>query len=77
MEFFRLLCQRLEDIRTNQLDRILESLRYFSLCPDSRDKTWTLEEFVDAVKDACRKATSVSKTYCTPFILHFRAKFLC
>ena len=65
MENFKLLCQRLEDIRINQLDRLLESLRHFTLCPESRDKTWTLEEFVDAVKDSCRKATSVS----LPFIV--------
>jgi hypothetical protein len=56
---FKLLCQRLEDIRINQLERILESLRYFTLCPDNRDKTWMPEEFIEAVKDACRKATSV------------------
>lgn len=57
---FKLLCQRLEDIRINQLERILESLRYFTLCPDSgRDRTWMPDEFIDSVKDACRKATSV------------------
>lgn len=57
---FKLLCQRLEDIRINQLERVLDSLRYFTLCPESgRDKIWILEEFIEAVKDACRKATSV------------------
>ena len=57
---FKLLCQRLEDIRINQLERILDSLRYFTLCPDSnRDRTWMPEEFIETVKDACRKATSV------------------
>jgi hypothetical protein len=60
MVHFKLLCQRLEDIRINQLERILDSLRYFTLCPDSsRDRTWVPDEFIDAVKDACRKATSV------------------
>lgn len=59
MESFKLLCQRLEDIRINQLERVLESLRHFTLCPDGRDKTWAPEEFVEAVKDSCRKATSV------------------
>jgi hypothetical protein len=38
----------------------LDSLRYVTLCPDSsRDRTWVPDEFIDAVKDACRKATSV------------------
>lgn len=59
MEGFKLLCRRLEDIRQNQLERILESLRHFSLTPDNRDKTWTTEEFVEAVKDASRKTTIV------------------
>lgn len=61
MENFKLLCQRLEDIRQNQLDRVLESLRYFTLCPDNRDRTWTPEEFVDAVKEACRRTTTVRR----------------
>lgn len=56
---YKLLCERLEDIRQNQLDRILDSLRFFSLLPDCRDRTWTPEEFVEAVKEMCRKVTSV------------------
>ena len=59
MECFKLLCRRLEDIRQNQLERILESLRHFSLYPESRDRIWAPEEFTDAIREACRKATIV------------------
>ena len=59
MESFKLLCQRLEDIRANQLERILESLRHFSLYPENRDRTWMPDEFIEAVKEATRKATMV------------------
>ena len=60
MESFKLLCQRLEDIRTNQLERILDSLRHFSLYPEQRDKTWMPEEFIEAIREATRKATMVN-----------------
>lgn len=59
MESFKLLCCRLEDIRQNQLERLLDSMRHFTLHPESRPRTWAPEEFVEAVKDACRRVTAV------------------
>ena len=59
MEAFKQLCIRMEDIRQNRLDRVLNSLRCYALCPPPRDATWSPEEFVDVIRDSCKNVMAV------------------
>ena len=63
MESFKQLCFRLEDIRQNRLDRVLNSLRCFVLCPPVRDSTWAPEEFLEVIRESCKKATAVRRLW--------------
>ena len=60
MEAFKQLCFRMEDIRQNRLDRVLNSLRCYALCPAPRDATWMPEEFIDVIRDSCKNVMAVS-----------------